>query len=201
MQVGIIDVGLGNVGSVRNMFNRIRVRAELVQDPNNLVKFDRMVLPGVGHFDRAMKLLHEKDFVEPIKLFAASNKPILGICLGMQLLTDGSEEGEAQGLGLIPGRLLDFSKHIPKEANVPNIGWCRVKPISKSALFPIEKKERYYFVHKYFLPAENPKVLAVSKYEIDFGCVIGDGKVFGAQFHPEKSHRFGMDFFKRFSEL
>lgn len=199
----IVDYGMGNIGSLRNMFRRIGVETVVANDRGSLQRARRILLPGVGAFDAAMQRIDELDIGHTLAARAAAGVPLLGICLGMQLLTSGSDEGQMSGLGLIPGR----ARRIPGRdgIKVPHMGWNVVERATPSPLtdwMTEEEEARFYFVHSYAVETDDPAhTIMTCDYGIRFAAGIGCGNVFGAQFHPEKSHRFGMRMLKVFAEL
>ncbi len=198
----IIDYGMGNIGSLRNMFRRIGVDADVACDETSILKAKKLLLPGVGSFDAAMSRLNNTGIGEIIRHRALNDRvPLLGVCLGMQLLTDGSEEGLLPGLGLIPARARRF---VPSNGRkVPHMGWNLVKKTTPSELTThLELDSRFYFVHSYYVTAENREDSILSAdYGIAFDAAIQRGNIIGAQFHPEKSHRYGMNLLKAFAEM
>lgn len=201
MSVSVIGYGLGNLGSVVNMFRRIGTDVRIVTEPAEVDGADRLLLPGIGAFDTGMSLLADKGFVEPITRFAASGRPVLGICLGMQLLLDSSEEGERSGLGLIPGSSRRFEE--AAGLRIPHMGWNAVRPTHEDPLLAgAEHDSRFYFVHSYrVVPEREEDVLATTDYGVEFASMVRSGNVMGAQFHPEKSHTFGMTILRNFASL
>lgn len=199
--VSIVDYGLGNLGSVVNMLRRVGARPQLVSSPEQVLQSERLLLPGVGAFDAGMRLLQEADLIPAIRRFGESGRPLLGICLGMQLLLDSSEEGEEQGLSLIPGRSLRFSN--ATDLRVPHMGWNLVERTRDDSLVAdLPEESRFYFVHSYrVVPRDSAHVLATTHYGTEFASMVRSGNVMGAQFHPEKSHDFGKRVLKNFSEL
>ena len=199
MSVSLVDYGLGNLGSVANMFKRAGVQTRMVSTPDEIAESDRVLLPGIGAFDEGMSRLSDRGLVEPLQQFAAAGKPLLGICLGMQLLFDSSEEGEAAGLGLIPGRSVRFSEG--DGIRVPHMGWNLAEPTRADPLVEgLPDESRFYFVHSYHVvPARPEDALAVSNYGTRFVSMVRAGSVAGAQFHPEKSHAFGLTILKNFA--
>lgn len=198
----IIDYGIGNIGSLRNMFRRIGVETDVAGDPASLGRARKLLLPGVGAFDPAMARINAMGLGEVVRRRAmAEGVPTLGVCLGMQLLTDGSEEGELPGLGLIPARALRF----PREAGlkVPHMGWNLVEKAAPSPLTgSLDDNSRFYFVHSYRVEVEDQgHSILKTDYGVRFDAAIQRDNIFGAQFHPEKSHRFGMAFLKAFADL
>jgi glutamine amidotransferase len=192
MTVSIVDYGLGNLGSIANMLNRVGAESRRVSTPEEIIGSDRLLLPGIGSFDTGIRLLDELELAPAIKQFAATGKPVLGICLGMQILLDSSEEGRASGLGLIRGRSLRFQEETG--TRVPHMGWNLVEPVRTDPLVAdLPDESRFYFVHSYRVVPENKDhVLAVTRYGSPFASMIRSGNVMGAQYHPEKSHAFGM---------
>jgi len=207
--IAIIDYGMGNCKSVVNMLRKIGVGSIIASEPSALSNVCKIILPGVGAFDNAMKRLQEKKFLEPLKnLIVNKNVPILGICLGMQLFADKSEEGVLPGLGLIPGEVKHFDftelKSTPSRLLIPHMGWNIVKPTSKkNPLFQnISTPMRFYFVHSFHFVCKNPEnIIGITNYGYNFPSAIKKGNIYGVQFHPEKSHKFGMQLLKNFAEL
>ncbi len=194
--VVIVDYGMGNVGSIKNMFAKIGASAELSGDPEVIAKADRLILPGVGAFDEAMTTLRRKDLVDPILERSESGRgPLLGVCLGMQLLLDGSEEGSEQGLGLIGGVCKRFpARSATGPLRVPHMGWNDVTVRRPVELLPsLGVDARYYFVHSYYAdPVDEAHVAGSTTYGVPFASAIGRDDITGVQFHPEKSHRHGL---------
>lgn len=202
--ITIIDYGAGNIGSVLNMIKYVGGAAEVARDAVGVLAAKKILLPGVGSFDNAMTRLAAMNLVEPLKQRAKDGIPFLGICLGMQLLAEKSEEGEMVGLGLIPGRVRRF--RFEGEAlrlKIPHMGWNRVAPVAPHPLTQgLGPDARFYFVHSYYFDCEDPEdVLLQSVYGMTFTSGVRRGNVMGVQFHPEKSHRFGMRLIKNFVEL
>jgi len=206
MKIGILDYGLGNVGSVQNMLRKAGAASVLVRDAADVELCSAIVLPGVGAFDSGMSALRQRELDIALKSYVASNRGLLlGICLGMQLLMDSSEEGELEGLGFIAGRVrrFDFSGLEDQNMKIPHMGWNEVIVKRNSPFYAgLHDNSRFYFVHTYHASCANPdSVLATAKYGYEFTCSIGEGNVYGAQFHPEKSHRFGLQLFRNFIDL
>lgn len=198
----IIDYGMGNIGSLRNMFRRIGFDTYVASDAQSILRAPKFLLPGVGAFDAAMQRIHQQGLAEAIRERAIRDgAPALGVCLGMQLLTNGSEEGKLAGLGLIPGRAHRF---IPdQQMKVPHMGWNLVEKSTPSPLTAeLPADSRFYFVHSYHVAVEDPRhSILKTDYGVRFDAAIQNGNVYGVQFHPEKSHRFGMALLKAFAEL
>lgn len=202
--ITIVDYGMGNLGSVHNMFKYIGVRSQISGDVDIISKAEKILLPGVGAFDAAMKRLGEVGLLEVLNQKALQDKvPVLGICLGMQMLTRSSEEGKLEGLGWIPAKTVKF-KFEDRKLKVPHMGWNLVHKVNASPLIEeLPEEPRFYFVHSYHVVADDDKyVLMRTNYGYEFDSVITNGdNIFGAQFHPEKSHKFGMKLFKNFAAL
>jgi glutamine amidotransferase len=201
--ITIVDYGMGNLGSMLNMFKRIGVPARIESDPDAIRCAEKLVLPGVGAFDAAMQRINDlpglRNALENRAM--AQKVPVLGVCLGMQLLTRASEEGKLPGLGWIPGA----ARRFPRQAGlkVPHMGWNVALPNTTNRLTAqVGDESRYYFVHSYCVHVDDPAhSLMKTHYGIDFDSAIGHGNIYGVQFHPEKSHRFGMQILKNFAGL
>ena len=201
MTVSVISYGLGNLGSVVNMFKRIGTEVRTISTPDEVAQSERVLLPGVGAFDHGMSRLKESGLDDALRDFAGTGKPFMGICLGMQLLLDSSEEGDLPGLGVIPG---DTRKFEPTPGlRIPHMGWNPVVAQREDSLIDgLDPDNRFYFVHSYrVVPANDEHTLGVTDYGVDFASMIRSGNVMGAQFHPEKSHFFGMTVLKNFATL
>lgn len=201
--ITIVDYGMGNLGSLVNMLKRVGAQSQVVSDPNEIAKAKKIILPGVGAFDSAMQRINEAPGLrETLDRKALVEKtPLLGVCLGMQLLTYGSEEGEIPGLGWIAGA----ARRFPREGGlkVPHMGWNVATPVKASPLTDaIGDDPRYYFVHSYYVLADAPNhSLMKTHYGLDFDSAIGRDNIFGVQFHPEKSHLFGQRILENFARI
>lgn len=201
--IAVIDSGVANLRSVLNALNFLHIDAQIAHTPADLDQANRIILPGVGAFAAGMDGLRKRGFIEPVRERAAQGTPILGICLGMQLLFEASEEmGEHTGLGLLPGRIIRFPAKGPK---VPHVGWNQLTPTETSRasalLSGIPTGGYAYFVHSYYAATPVPDVvLATADYGLPFPAIVGHGNVFGAQFHPEKSQGVGLRLLKNFAE-
>lgn len=203
-EISILEYGVANTGSIVNMFRKLGINVRIVTTVDEVLSAQKLVLPGVGAFDYGMLALQRKNLDRAI-IHCAKEKhiPMLGICLGMQLLCDGSEEGSAQGLGLIPGQCRKNEIHKKHKVRVPNMGWRYLTPQRADLLLSgIEENARFYFVHSYHVVPNDPKhVTTYVEYGNKMAAIIRSGVIFGVQFHPEKSHRFGLQLFKNFSSL
>ncbi|MEO6116459.1 MAG: imidazole glycerol phosphate synthase subunit HisH [Pseudolysinimonas sp.] len=201
MSIGLVDYGLGNLGSVTNMLKRVGAESHLVSTPEQVLASDKVLLPGIGAFDTGMTRLRDQGLFDPLREFAASGRPLFGICLGMQLLLDGSEEGVEPGLGLIPGTSARFAEK--PDLRVPHMGWNLVTPTHDDPLVDgLEPDSRFYFVHSYkVIPERESDVLGTTAYGDPFASMIRSGNVMGAQYHPEKSHAFGMRVLSNFAAI
>jgi len=201
--ITIVNYGMGNLGSMLNMFKRIGVKATIESDPAVIQQAERLVLPGVGAFDSAMTCINSVAGLREVLDHKAlvENTPILGVCLGMQLLTLSSEEGKLPGLGWISGSTSRFPKQ--EGLKVPHMGWNVALPNTPSQMTArVRDEPRYYFVHSYCVQVDDPAhSLMKTHYGIEFESAIGHDNIYGVQFHPEKSHRFGMQILKNFAEL
>ena len=198
--VGIIDYGLGNLGSIQNMIKAIGEKSVISSKPEELDKCDRYILPGVGAFDAGMSKLNESGLVDYIKSKATNEKrPILGICLGMQLLGRRSEEGNLLGLGLIPFDNIRFRLD-DSDLKIPHMGWDIVDIKQDNPLITgLTGTQRYYFVHSYHAKCDSEEnVLMTCDYGYEFAASVVKGNIMGVQFHPEKSHDFGMALLRNF---
>jgi glutamine amidotransferase len=202
--IGIVDYNMGNLGSVINAFVKVGSRAELVSDPEKISSYDKLVLPGVGAFPDAMEHLRSDGMDEAVKSFARSGKALMGTCLGMQLLFDGSEEfGEHEGLGLIPGRVVRFDEtKFDAPLKVPHMGWNELFVQKDSPLFSDLPKEFYlYFVHSYHAVCDDDYVIGETYYGYRFVSAVQNENIYGFQPHPEKSHDNGLKIIENFVNL
>ena len=200
--IAIIDYGVGNLFSLKSSFSAIGYEAVVTSDPDVIAKADRLILPGVGAFEDAARKLRDTGMADVVKQEAASGKPIMGICLGMQLLLDKSYEyGEHEGLGLIHGSVRPISDVIDKGLKIPHIGWNRLIVKRQSPLFKyLNDGDCVYFVHSYYA-ADCDDVTAVAEYSAELTASIEKGNVFGCQFHPEKSGDVGLNILRAFCEV
>jgi glutamine amidotransferase len=199
----IIDYGMGNVGSIKNMIRKVGGTSTITADRVAIAAAEKLILPGVGAFDRAMANLADLGLIDLLRHKAQVDKvPLLGICLGMQLLADGSEEGQRAGLGLIPGRVVRFQQE-DASFKIPHMGWNYVTATTDSPLFAgLDAEKRFYFVHSYHYRCDEARhVAGETTYGYPFTSVVQEGNIMGVQFHPEKSHTYGMQVFTNYVAL
>ena len=203
--IHVLDYGLGNVQAFLTVYKRLGFEAIRAKTPADLIGASKIILPGVGSFDHAITLLDQSGMRSTLETLVLQNKvPVLGICVGMQILASSSEEGCLPGLGWVPGKVRSFraSKH-SLDLPLPHMGWNDVLPKHGAHLFSgLESDARFFFLHSYFFECDEPShVAAVAAYGLDFGCAVSVGNVYGVQFHPEKSHHFGARLLKNFAEI
>lgn len=200
----IIDYGIGNLASVLNMFKKIGVKDVVVSGDKELIsKADKLLLPGVGAFDAGMTNLENSGLIPVLNKKVLEEKvPILGICLGMQLLTKKSEEGVKAGLSWIDAETIKFDPDPSLKLKVPNMGWAYIDVKRENKLLNSGVKDRFYFVHSYYVKCLDPQQsIATSNFGDDFTCAVNKENIYGTQFHPEKSLKFGMKVLENFSKL
>lgn len=204
MITGIFNIGLGNIASIQRMVERVGGKSVLIAKPQELDAVKKVIIPGVGHFDEGMKRLKSTGLADALTDRASDGSlVVLGICLGMQLLCRDSEEGLARGLGLVDANVCKFDFPAGQRLKVPHMGWNRVKTtISNQLLLDEFEEQRFYFVHSYKVVPDHPSiVIGVASYGSEFCAAFQVRNIFGIQFHPEKSHRFGMSIMRRFIEI
>jgi len=205
IDVTVVDSGVGNLGAIPNMLKRLGATATITNDADRIARADRLILPGVGAFDAAMSNLRRLGLVEILNEQVLGRRvPTLGLCLGMQLLAGESEEGTLPGLGWIPGRVVRFRLDgSDRSLHVPQMGWNTVRVVRPVALLAdLGERPRFYFAHSYHLECDDPAdVVGVTTHGYEFPSVVQRENVMGAQFHPEKSHRFGMKILGNFLGL
>lgn len=202
--ITIVDYGLGNVGAFANTYKRMGLPVRTARTADDLASAERIILPGVGAFDHAMDLLDASGMRETLEYLVIDKEtPVVGVCVGMQMLAEGSDEGARAGLGWIPGRVRHFS-HAPSNAELPmpHMGWNDVMPAAGEALFRgLETGSRFYFLHSFYFECADPAhASAHTSYGLEFSSAVRRGHVHGVQFHPEKSHHFGSALLKNFAE-
>ncbi len=203
--ITIVDYGVGNLSSIANMIKKVGGSHEITGDPEKIRKAEKLILPGVGHFAKGMENLRNSGFIEILNHKALVEKvPVLGICLGMQLLTKHSEEGNTDGLGWIQAKTVRFNFGESKEKNkIPHMGWNEIIIKSSTPLLKgFHEAPRFYFVHSFHVKVENPEnIICTAHHGYEFVCGIQSDNVMGVQFHPEKSHKFGMQLIRNFIEI
>jgi imidazole glycerol-phosphate synthase subunit HisH len=202
----VVDYGVGNLGSIAKMLSKVGATARISSSPADILAADRLVLPGVGAFDSAMRLFNESGLRDVIEQRVLGDEvPLLAICLGMQMLTESSEEGRLPGLGWVSGAALAFRGRITPSNKVPYMGWNLVDPVRESPLtrgFAELGDPRFYFVHSYFVQAADPaESILRTRYDIEYDSGVQRNNIYGVQFHPEKSHRYGLKLFQNFVTL
>jgi glutamine amidotransferase len=199
--IGIIDYGVGNLASVKNAYFRLGYECRTLKNPSEIDLFDRIVLPGVGSFKSAMNVLINDGWVEQIEMFVTTNRPLLGICLGMQLLFDSSEEkGLTLGLGLIPGKVILLAPG--ENLRIPHVGWnSLIAKKEHKLLNGVDPSVDVYFVHSYHcIPASCEDIIAKCDYGVPFVAAVARKNIFGVQFHPEKSQPSGLRILDNFAQ-
>lgn len=201
--IHIVDYQMGNLRSVQKAFERIGAPSRMTGDPEEITKARKLILPGVGHFSQAMDILTSSGLSDALNQAVRVHKtPILGICLGMQLMTEFSEEGAADGFGWVKGRTSKFTFADPA-LKIPHMGWNRLSPKKQSQLMQgVSTEDYFYFVHSYFVTCDDPEdVLTGTQYGNTFVSAFQHGHIYGCQFHPEKSHDAGLGILKNFSDM
>ncbi|BAF72894.1 imidazole glycerol phosphate synthase subunit HisH [Sulfurovum sp. NBC37-1] len=202
--IGIVDYNMGNLASVINAFKKVGADARLESDPSKLDQYDKLILPGVGAFGDAMAHLKSNGMDVAVKAFAASEKPLLGICLGMQLLFESSEEfGETEGLSLIPGKVVAFDESkFDHPQKVPHMGWNELFVQKETPIFEGLPQEIYlYFVHSFHAVCDDRYAIGKTHYGYEFVSAVQNGNIYGIQPHPEKSHGNGLKIIENFTKL
>jgi len=204
MKIAIVDYNMGNLASVQNAFAKLGKDTVVESDPQKFKEYDKLILPGVGAFGDAMEHLKERNMVEAIKEFANSSKPMLGICLGMQLLFESSEEfGEHEGLGLIKGKVVHFdSKKFSEPLKVPHMGWNRMFTKEHPLFDGLDENHYLYFVHTYHVMCDDEEdIIGRTNYGYEFTSAVAHKNIMGIQPHPEKSHKNGLKILENFINL
>ena len=202
--ITIIDYGLGNIQAFSNIYRRLGIDALPASTPQDLQRADKIILPCVGAFDWGMSRLQSSGLREVLdEQVLGGNKPVLGVCVGMQMMANFSDEGSTPGLGWIDASVVKFDVNsLQKDVKLPHMGWNDVVPVSCDDLFLDIDNPLYYFLHSYhFKPVDQSVVLAKASYGFTFTAAVSSGNVYGTQFHPEKSHHWGVSLLKNFAEI
>lgn len=203
--ITLVDYGLGNIQAFTNIYKRLNIPVTVANTVDKLANAKRIILPGVGAFDWAMTRLNESGLRECLDDLVLTQKyPVLGICVGMQMMSCKSDEGDLKGLGWIDAEVKKFDEStFTQKTHLPHMGWNDVIPRSTDCLFRgLDNNSQFYFLHSYyFLPKKIEETLAVADYNGEFCSAVQSKNIFGVQFHPEKSHQWGMQLLKNFSEL
>lgn len=201
--ITIINYGIGNLESVQNMLRKCSIESRISNKQEEIEQAEKLILPGVGHFDHCMQKLTNSGLLPIIEKKVKTDKiPTLGICVGHQMLFEHSEEGDTEGLGWISGKVVKFDQiKMPSIYKIPHMGWADLTLTTESVLFKNIEEPRYYFVHSYHVNCEAKYVLATASHGYDFVAAVQKNNIYGVQFHPEKSHKFGMQLFRNFNDV
>jgi len=202
--IGLVDYGLGNIKAFANIYRRLGIEAFAASSPLDLRRASKIILPGVGSFDWAMNCLQKSGMRDALdEEVLEAKKPVLGVCVGMQMMAGSSEEGIVSGLGWMDAKVVKFDVSLLNtKTHLPHMGWNNVRPTAEDTLFRGLDDPQYYFLHSYYLVSERfEDILAHSYYGLEFASAIRKKNVYGTQFHPEKSHTWGITLLKNFAEL
>jgi glutamine amidotransferase len=203
--IAIIDYGVGNIKAFANIFKKLDLEVNVAKCASDLESADKLILPGVGHFDYAMQRFKESGMLETSSRMVLEEKvPVVGICVGMQMLANSSDEGNLPGLGWIDATVKKFdATKLHQTTRLPHMGWNDINLVKSSPLLTgLEKDARFYFLHSFYFSCNiKEDTIATSNYGIEFSCAVNHLNIYGVQFHPEKSHHFGIQLLKNFANL
>jgi len=202
--IALVDYGLGNIRAFANIYRQLSIPVAIVDRPDDLLRASKIILPGVGAFDWAMERLNRSGLRDTLDFQVRDRRvDVLGVCVGMQMMARRSEEGELDGLGWIDAEVQRFDvAKLRQQTQLPHMGWNHVRLIGENPLFQQLGDSQFYFLHSYFMQPANPaNILAVANYGVEFTAAVGSGNVYGTQFHPEKSHGWGIRLLQNFVEL
>lgn len=202
--ITLVNYGLGNIQAFFNIYSQLNIPVKIASTPSELYPANRIILPGVGSFDWAMQRLNKSGMREILDdLVLVKHVPVLGICVGMQMLARSSDEGRLSGLGWLNATVRRFgTTHLPQKTLLPHMGWNDAEPVRETPLFANMNKPRFYFLHSYyFVPADEHQTIAVTQYGDSFASAVAERNIYGVQFHPEKSHRWGMQVLENFARV
>ena len=202
--IGLVNYGLGNIKAFANIYKNLNVQCKFINNPCDIEKVEKIILPGVGSFDNAIKKLKQSNLLEAINNKVKKEKmPVLGVCVGMQIMANYSEEGLLEGLGWIPGIVKKFKESsFSAKPYTPHMGWNKIEKLNNPILFNEIENPKFYFLHSYYLePEEGSIITSTTNYGLDFCSSINFENIYATQFHPEKSHNFGVKMLENFSKL
>ena len=202
--IGIINYGLGNLLAFKNSFEILGKPSKILNHPLEVEKCSHLILPGVGSFDFAIeRLQNSKIFRSVEKAVFEEKKPILGVCSGMQIMFEKSEEGIKNGLGWIDGEVVKFSDDILERNNlpIPHIGWNKIQPRGLNKVFAVDIEDEFYFLHSFYCLTNQTNILATSFYGLEFASIVRKDNIYGTQFHPEKSQNVGLELLSNFADI
>jgi len=202
--IGILNYGLGNVSAFVNIYKKLGVATKLVEKQGDLIDIDKLILPGVGAFDYAIQCFNESGLREEVdRLVLIEKVPILGVCVGLQMMAKSSDEGILSGLGWIDATVVKFDyESLPEGSPLPHMGWNDLEVVREDPLFTGLSDAKFYFLHSFYVvPKNKEEVIGSAHYGEEFCCVIRKDNIYGMQCHPEKSHSFGVQFLKNFAKV